>query len=151
MYEIKSGRIKPKSKPTFGKKKSGKKSNSKKSDLFGHSRLKSKPSMKNKKKDIYLNPDKPVRFSKSQMLDINLWIINNIPCCQVCNESTNLDVPHHAIYGLGNKDDRCLVSICIVCHREIHSGSYDNLKKTREEIIEIGWNNFSMLKEVFDL
>lgn len=68
------------------------------------------------------------------------WV-SELGACQVCETSYELDIPHHAKYGMGNKDDRYLINICLNCHREIHAGSYSNLDKTREELEAIGWDN----------
>ena len=99
------------------------------------------------KQSARLRDDVPVRFSKSKYIE-RQEIIRGFGLCQVCEESTDMDTPHHGDYGLGKKDDRSLVCICIKCHYEIHSGSYSNIKKTREEIKEIGYNNDKeLLKE----
>ena len=87
-----------------------------------------------------LREDTPVRFNKKEYQERQEWIMSK-EVCQVCDTSTDLDAPHHADYGLGKKDDRSLVCICIACHKEVHSGSYLNLKKSREQILRIGYNN----------
>ena len=87
-----------------------------------------------------LNDNSPVRFNKSELQKRQQFILDK-EVCQVCEESYQLDVPHHAEYGLGVKDDRTLVNICLTCHRIIHSVGYDKLSKTREEILVIGWSN----------
>ena len=88
-----------------------------------------------------LKNDKPIRFNKSELKKRVEFIISK-EVCQVCETSTDLDYPHHAIYGLGVKDDRSLTNICVECHRIIHgSGGYDKLPKTRKEIEVIGWGN----------
>lgn len=61
--------------------------------------------------------------------------------CQICEESTDLDTPHHARQGLGVKDDRYLDCICKRCHGLIHTVGYGAVKKTREECESIGWGN----------
>ena len=85
--------------------------------------------------------DKPVRFGKAELKKRVQFILDK-EVCQVCNESYDLDYPHHGVYGLGVKDDRTFVNICVNCHRLVHSsGGYDKLPKTREEIEVIGWSN----------
>lgn len=118
-------------------------------------RIKPKPSMKNKKKitdeDVdLLDKSIVVRFDKIEMQKRNEFVSQLGPC-QVCDESYDLDIPHHAKYGMGSKDDRYIVNICVKCHREVHSGSYDNLKKTRAEIEEIGWNNHKIYLDLLCL
>ena len=98
-----------------------------------------KPKSNNSKSGIK-DDTKPVRFSEAEYKARQDFILAK-ESCQCCGEFGNLDTPHHAEYGLGKKDDRYLVNICLVCHWEIHSGSYDNLPKTREELKVIGWLN----------
>jgi hypothetical protein len=96
---------------------------------------------KPREKKTPLNQNKPVRFSKSEY-QRRQEIIYSKGLCQVCEESTQLDAPHHALGGMGTKDDRTLICICIDCHRHIHAqGGYSVLKKTKAEIIAIGWAN----------
>jgi hypothetical protein len=91
--------------------------------------------------------DKPVRFGKAELKKRVQFILAK-EVCQVCNESYDLDYPHHGLYGLGVKDDRTLVNICVTCHRLVHSsGGYDKLPKTREEIEIIGWSNNDKYEE----
>ena len=87
-----------------------------------------------------LKNDKPVRFDIAELKKRVQFILEK-EVCQVCEESYQLDAPHHAVYGLGVKDDRTLINICLRCHRLIHNTGYDTLKKTREEIEAIGWEN----------
>ncbi|MCK4816680.1 hypothetical protein KA005_12995 [bacterium] len=92
-------------------------------------------------KKCNLKNDKPIRFNKAE-LKRRVELILEKEVCQVCETSTDLDYPHHAIMGYGVKDDRSLVNICVECHRLIHSsGGYEKLSKTREEIEAIGWAN----------
>jgi len=84
--------------------------------------------------------DKAMRFNKAELNKRVQFIIEK-EVCQVCEEGYNLDYPHHAVYGLGKKDDRTLVNICIECHRKIHQDGYAKVAKTREEIEVIGWEN----------
>lgn len=92
-------------------------------------------------KKCKLRLDTPKRLSKAEMHKRNEFILAK-GSCQVCEEFKPLDVPHHAVYGLGVKDDRTLVNICLDCHRLIHGfGGYSKLSKTREEIEAIGWAN----------
>ena len=88
-----------------------------------------------------LKEGKPVRFKRAEY-QRRQEIIYSKGLCQVCEESTELDAPHHAVGGLGTKDDRTLICICIDCHRHIHAqGGYSALKKTKAEIVAIGWAN----------
>jgi hypothetical protein len=92
-------------------------------------------------KKCRLRDDTPVRFNK-QEYQRRQEIIYSKGLCQVCEESTELDAPHHAVGGIGTKDDRTLICICLDCHRHIHAqGGYSVLKKTKAEIIAIGWAN----------
>lgn len=92
------------------------------------------------KKKARLRDDTPKRYDKTELHKRVQFIIEK-EVCQVCEVSYDLDYPHHSVYGLGKKDDDSLVNICVDCHREIHSGSYSNLAKTREEIVAIGEQN----------
>lgn len=149
LMNITSGRIKPKKESTFGKKpfkgKNKNRTGNKKESLFSHERIKKKVSGKNVRKDFSLNLDKPVRFSKAVMKKRNIWINENIGVCQICEVSTQLDVPHHALSGSGLKDDRPLICICVTCHPIVHFGKQSDLKKTREEILAIGWENHKII------
>ncbi len=92
-------------------------------------------------KKCNLKNDKPIRFNKAE-LKRRVELILEKEVCQVCETSTDLDYPHHSIYGLGVKDDRSLVNVCVECHILIHSsGGYEKLSKTRKEIEAIGWAN----------
>ena len=89
-----------------------------------------------------------VRFPKEELKKRFMWV-SELGACQVCDVSWELDIPHHARQGLGVKDDRYLVNICLNCHREIHTGSFSNLKKTRKEVEAIGWeNHLEYLREI---
>ncbi len=88
-----------------------------------------------------LKNDKPVRFGKAELKKRKEFILAK-EVCQVCNESYNLDHPHHAVYGLGVKDDRTLVNICVKCHRLVHNTEgCRKSPKSRSEIEAIGWAN----------
>lgn len=65
----------------------------------------------------------------------------DIGYCQICGTEYNLDSPHHALSGSHRKDDRTMICICCKCHETVHFGDSDTLKKTKEEIVEIGWQN----------
>ena len=85
------------------------------------------------------------RLSPTEYADYQDWIISK-GICQVCEVSADLDAPHHTKQGLGVKDDRSLICICIACHREIHTQGFSKLLKTRVELEEIGninWLNYS--------
>jgi len=69
--------------------------------------------------------------------------IKDIGLCQVCEESIELDTPHHTKQGLGVKDDRSLICICLTCHNAIHTQGFSKLNKTRIELEEIGKENWS--------
>jgi hypothetical protein len=99
-------------------------------------------------KKCRLRDDGPIRFSKAEMKKRNEFILGK-GACQVCDQFSTLDIPHHAVYGLGVKDDRSLINICLDCHRKVHAfGGYSQLDKTREEIEAIGWNNNSEYEEL---
>lgn len=88
-----------------------------------------------------LKQDKPVRLSRKEYVAFQDYVYS-IGLCQVCEESEELDAPHHSVYGLGVKDDRSLICICLKCHDAIHRLGYDNVPKTREELEEIGRTNW---------
>lgn len=81
-----------------------------------------------------------IRLSKDQVKQRVSFILDK-EVCQVCETSTDLDYPHHAIFGVSHKDDRTMINICVECHRTIHNKGYGPLLKTREEIELIGWTN----------
>lgn len=81
-----------------------------------------------------------VRFPKDEYRKRQNFI-KEYETCQVCEESQDLDTPHHARQGLGVKDDRFLINVCINCHGKIHSIGYGAVKKTREDCESIGWGN----------
>ena len=100
-----------------------------------------------KRKKMYKVPRKKSRLRESKRFskeDYKAYqtYIKDISVCQVCESSTNLDTPHHTIQGLGNKDDRSLICICIECHTEIHTKGFSDLNKTRVELEEIGAENW---------
>lgn len=61
--------------------------------------------------------------------------------CQICNESSYLDFPHHAEFGLAKKDDRTMINICIECHRHIHTKGFPIHGLSRADTVAIGWKN----------
>lgn len=113
MYEIKSGRIKPKRKSTFGKVKKpfkGKNKNRKgrkKDSLFDHERIKPKPSMKN---DNSATPEERDYLQWLQLLDVP---------CFCCGEYGNGIEWHHVKkYSTDKKDHTSLIPLCgVKCHR----------------------------------
>ena len=113
-------------------------------------RIKPKYNGKNKArstKDVdQLDKNIVVRYGKEDLKKRVEFIVELGPC-QVCENSMDLDYPHHAVYGMGKKDDRYLINICVECHRTIHSKGYSTLKKDRSALEEIGWtNHLSILK-----
>lgn len=81
-----------------------------------------------------------MRYTKSEVKKrVNFVLQKEV--CQVCEESYDLDYPHHSRFGVSRKDDRFLICICVECHRTIHNQGFAKLKKTREETEEIAWNN----------
>lgn len=130
-----------------------------KQDQLNHERIKPKPTsifwnrkpMKPKPKvadEERIKPrdggdDKSIvtTFTKSKYAKYKN-IILGIGHCQVCGTSDNLDAPHHAKSGSGNKDDRYIICICMKCHRTIHNMGFSSIQKTRKELEAIGWNNF---------
>jgi len=138
--KVTDGRLKPKSASTFGKKPyKGKGKNRKGS-------LKNSFSSSGAKKISYLNPDKPVRFTFKEYRRRQTFI-RGLGVCQVCDESCDLDAPHHVMQGVGVKDDRFLINICDGCHRMIHTVGYIGVKKTKEECKEIAWSNHLKFEE----
>lgn len=81
-----------------------------------------------------------VRYGKEDLKKRVSFVLDLGPC-QVCETSMDLDYPHHAVYGMGKKDDRYLINICVVCHSTIHGLGYEKLKKSRFTLKEIGWDN----------
>jgi len=100
---------------------------------------------KPREKKCKLRDDTPKRFSKADYKAYQDYI-RSIGVCQVCEVSTNLDAPHHTKQGLGNKDDRSLICICVECHAEIHTLGFSSLDKTRAELEEIGLKNWKEYK-----
>ena len=113
-----------------------------------HNRIKPKISQKKDRRSgrVSLNPDKPVLFTlpkyRKRQDDIR-----SLEVCQVCEACSDLDAPHHVLQGLGVKDDRYLINICIICHGIIHTVGYMGVKKTREECEEIAWSNHLKFEE----
>lgn len=92
-----------------------------------------------KEKDL-LDQSITIRLPKDQIKQRVQWILEK-KVCQVCENSPDLDYPHHALDGVSRKDDRTLINICISCHRTIHTKGFGTLNKTREQIELIGWTN----------
>lgn len=92
-------------------------------------------------KKCRLRDDEPKRFSPDKYREYQNHILS-FGVCQVCDESTDLDTPHHTKQGLGVKDDRSLICICISCHDILHRVGFETLKKTRLELEEIGRINW---------
>ena len=80
------------------------------------------------------------RVSITELNERVAFLINK-EICQVCEESYDLDYPHHAEFGGYKKDDRSMINICIDCHRTIHTKGFDTLNKTRKETALIGKRN----------
>jgi hypothetical protein len=96
---------------------------------------------KNKEKEVDLSDRSiTIRLKKDEIKKRVQWLLDK-EVCQVCENSTNLDYPHHAIFGWSNKDDRTMINICVDCHRTIHTKGYGPLKKDRSTIENIGWSN----------
>ncbi|MDA3908104.1 MAG: hypothetical protein PF437_03375 [Sulfurimonas sp.] len=82
-----------------------------------------------------------VRFGTDELRDRVYFILNlNDGICQVCDTNRDLDYPHHAMQGAKKTDTR-MINICLHCHDVLHRVGFETLKKTREELEEIGWNN----------
>lgn len=97
-----------------------------------------------------LNPNKPVRFKKTKY-KARQDEIRSLGACQVCDTSYELDAPHHVVQGLGFKDDRYMINICVTCHSLIHSvAGYVGVAKTKEECKVIAWNNHLILEREGD-
>ncbi|NOQ31822.1 MAG: hypothetical protein GQ570_11930 [Helicobacteraceae bacterium] len=88
------------------------------------------------KKKARLRDDVPVRFNEAEYKERQDFI-KSLGICQVCDDSTNLDTPHHTLQG-SNKDDRSLICICIECHHTLHSVGYETLKKSKVQLVAIG-------------
>lgn len=99
---------------------------------------------------MYKIPKQKARLRENtKKLEFNKYrkyqtFIKDIGLCQVCEESIELDTPHHSIYGAGKKDDRSLVCICAECHYNIHSRGYEFINKTRKQIEKIGSKNLDI-------
>lgn len=94
---------------------------------------------KNREVDL-LDTSITVRLPKDQIKKRVQWLLEK-EICQVCEESTDLDYPHHAIFGWSCKDDRTMINICVNCHKIIHTVGYGPLKKSREQIEKLAWTN----------
>jgi len=70
------------------------------------------------------------------------FLRENYEICQICEVNPSQDL-HHSQYGAGGRDDRTLVAVCRDCHYQIHHGSYDNIVLDRQEILQIGENNYN--------
>ena len=92
----------------------------------------SKASQTSKNKD-----PKEKRVSKSELKN-RVQILLNKETCQVCEWSTELDYPHHALFGIAKKDDRNMICICVQCHRHIHTKGFPIHGKSRADTVEIG-------------
>jgi len=92
-----------------------------------------------------LNPDKPVRFTEKK-LNQRVYDIHNLGKCQICEDSYELDYPHHVDQG-SKKDDRTMINICVTCHRLIHGVGYSAVKKDRSECLVIALNNHEILEK----
>jgi len=92
-------------------------------------------------KKCRIRDDVPKRFKPDEYRAYQDHI-KSIGVCQVCDESRNLDTPHHTKQGLGVKDDRSLICICIECHDILHRIGFETLKKTRDELEDIGNDNW---------
>lgn len=103
---------------------------------------------KNRKGNVCesLNPNKPVRFDKTELRK-RVYFILNKEVCQVCEDSLDLDYPHHVEQG-ANKDDRYMINICVECHRAIHEKGYSAVKKNRNDCKMISWNNHLEYMEI---
>lgn len=87
------------------------------------------------------------RVSKAELKSRVEFLLNK-EVCQVCEESYDLDRPHHTLQGTYKKDDRSMINICCTCHRILHTKGFATLKKTKEETIKIGrLNNEEYLDE----
>ena len=141
-YKIKAGRVKGDKKvSTFGKVKKP----------FKNKNRNRKGSLKNSFSDSgvkssVLHKDRAVRFVEAKYRE-RQEAIRGLGACQVCEFSYELDAPHHVVQGLGLKDDRYLINICIDCHGLIHVVGYSAVKKSREECKEIAWSNHLMFEE----
>lgn len=83
-----------------------------------------------------------VRLPDNEVKKRVVWIKENIGYCQICGTYRNLDYPHHALDGVGRKDDRTMIDICCKCHSYIHAiNGYTGLKKSEEEVVAISWDN----------
>ena len=97
-------------------------------------------------KKVGLNPNKAVRFEPAKYKQ-RQDDIKDLGVCQVCDLSYELDTPHHVEQGIGVKDDRYLINVCIDCHGLIHVVGYSAVKKDRAECKEIAWSNHLRFEE----
>jgi len=105
-----------------------------KAQQLNKKRINKKPSMKNIKKVT----DKKV--SKEELQKRRLFLLDK-KVCQVCDESEDLDHPHHSLFGTAKKDDRSMINICVDCHRHIHTKGFPIHGLSREDTVAIGWLN----------
>jgi len=140
-YKVPQGRLRPKKEATFGKAKKPFKSK-------GRNRLGSMKKSHDGSIREPLNLNKPVKFLKNKYQKRIRDIQEHFPLCQICEESYNLDIPHHVARG-ANKDDRTMISACVKCHSGIHgAGEYDNVDKTEDECLEIALKNNKYLENL---
>lgn len=101
---------------------------------------------KPREKKARLRDDVPKRF-KPEAYKAYQTHIKEIGVCQVCDISTDLDTPHHTLRGIGFKDDRSIICICIKCHDILHRIGYETLNKSEDELKEIGrlnWDEYGL-------
>lgn len=129
MYEIKSGRIKPKCESTFGKAKKpfkGKNRNrkgSKKDSMFNHDRIKPKPSMKN---------NNEISAEDQSYLE---WLTNEaIYPCFVCGCFNGIEWHHVKEFSTDNKNHTRLIPLCGAEHHRFGTelSPHGTPKKWRE-------------------
>lgn len=101
-------------------------------------------------KEQQLKHNKKIKLKKVSKAELKKRVefLLSKEVCQVCNFSTDLDYPHHTLFGLAKKDDRSMINICVSCHREIHTKGFPVHGLNREDMIEIGrLNNEEFLSE----
>jgi len=118
--------------------------NPKKDAVFGKKKSVIKRKARKVKEDP-LNKNRPVRFKKDA-LKKRVNLIVGIGACQVCEESYDLDYPHHVERG-SKKDDRYMINICVYCHMLIHSVGYSSVEKSLIECKNISWGNHLMFEK----
>ena len=94
-----------------------------------------------KKDQLFKNKKKQDRKVSKKELENRVKFILEKEVCQVCETSTDLDYPHHAVFGFSKKDDRTMINICVKCHRDIHTKGFPVHGKSREDTVKIGWKN----------